>query len=38
VEAVVVDSEVKGAEAMKQKLINKGEANDAETRSAAKVD
>lgn len=38
VEAVVVDPEVKGAEAMKQKLINKGEANDAETRSAAKVD
>lgn len=37
VDAVVVDQEVKGAEAMKQKLINKGEANDAETRSAAEV-
>ena len=38
VDAVVVDPEVKGVEAMKQKLINKGEANDVETRSAAKVD
>jgi len=37
VEAVVVDQEVKGAEAMKQKLINKGETNDAETRSAAEA-
>lgn len=37
VEAVVVDPEVKGAEAMKQKLINKGEANDSQARSAAKV-
>ena len=37
VEAVVVDPEVKGAEAMKQKLINKGEANDAKESNIKKA-
>lgn len=34
---VVVDSEVKGAEAMKQKLINKGEKNDVKESDIAKA-
>ena len=34
---VVIDQEVKGAEAMKQKLINKGEKNDAKESDIAKA-
>ena len=37
VDAVVVDPEVKGAEAMKQKLINKGEKNDVKESDIAKA-
>jgi len=37
VDAVVIDQEVKGAEAMKQKLINKGEKNDVKKSDIAKA-